>query len=426
MTTQVSIESLTSYDWVNEVKDSKSPADIVAMTELDYSEGVQQLKLCFSDGSSVVQSRRWRDEATHSNWVDMQSNNYELSMSMVERESFLLKETVCEPMKTGTDLDNFIRDIYHKDCFAEPTPALEAFFTEDEVRVAGQQWLKDNNLTVDQNNRLVPAVTPKDIEDLSLEFLKIDINLKGYMVEVKSKFQQVTSAFRAYSANAVRVKNFSYDAIKVRKTVASLQRVPYSVLVDLGIYCVPGQAVNYLGLLEVLERSGNASVESIDKDLKSFIAAVGYLVNNPQALSSARKTLGTPLVNLEPVKKQLSACFNTTNVTTLPYSQLVDRNDDWAEIKTRVDRLLDLYDGCAPKYVKELVDSVVNNLDNIYRSSMNGEEIATKQNLEVLSQWCFHCAELVEFYAAYTNVLRTLLVALNDSVEKISRVAKHY
>ena len=426
MTTQVSIESLTSYDWVSEEKDNKSTDDIVAMSELDYNQGVQQLKLCFSDGSSVVQSRRWRDDGLHGNWVDTHSNDFVASMSVVERDSFLLKETVCEPMKTGTDLNNFIREIYHQNCFSEETPSLEAFFSEDEVQARSQQWMEENNLAVDENNRLTQVVTPKDIEDLSLEFLKIDINLKGYMAEVKSKFQQVTNAFRAYSANAVRVKNFSYDAIKVRKTVASLQRVPYSVLVDLGIYCVPGQAVNYLGLLEVLERSGKASVESIDKDLKSFIAAVGYLVNNPQALSSARKTLGAPLVNLEPVKKQLSACFNTTNVTTLPYSQLVDRNDDWAEIKTRVDRLLDLYDGCTPKYVKELVDGVVNNLDNIYRSSMNGEEIATKQNLEVLSQWCFHCAELVEFYAAYTNVLRTLLVALNDSVEKISRVAKHY
>lgn len=122
MTTQVSIESLTSYDWVSEEKDNKSADDIVAMSELDYNQGVQQLKLCFSDGSSVVQSRRWRDDGLHGNWVDMHSNDFVASMSVVERDSFLLKETECEPMKTGTDLNNFIREIYHQNCFLEESP----------------------------------------------------------------------------------------------------------------------------------------------------------------------------------------------------------------------------------------------------------------------------------------------------------------
>jgi len=424
MTTETSLQSLTSYDWVNTLKDTKTIEDVVELSEQNYEEGVQRLKVVFSDGSSVIQTRRWRDDESHTGWVDCFGGDIRSAMAIVEKESFLLKENLCEPMKTGTDLDNFLRDIYNPQ-WQDVEVSSEAFCTEDEIEARAKQYLAENNLRVDENNLLGYDVDPDRIHELALEFRAIDTTVQGFMLAVKSKFQQVTNAFSAYSNNIVRVKNFNYDGIKVRKLAGNIQNVPYSLLVDFGVYCAPGQTVPYLNLLDTLQLVGKNSIDSIETDLKAFISAIGYLVNNPQALSGARKVLGTPSVDIGKMKSNLAKCFGNSSTTNVPYSLMVERNTDWSEIKTGCDKLLDLYDSCPPKSVKAMVDGVTANLDNIYRSTMNGEEIASKQNLEVLADWCFHAAQLVEFYAAFTNVLRTLMVAIDDSATKLTKFAKN-
>ena len=374
---------LTSYEWT--LKAGNDTPAIVRIAQDDYDNCEQVLLVFYSNGTVVQQRRDWslggyREDAYryHDEWLNEHSNaGFDASLSFIELNSTLLEEEVRENV------------------------ALEAYFLRPDT------------------------CSLEGIEQISLEFSNVFLTENRVVRAVTEKFENLSLQFQQFAVVRSRIKNFGFDGNQLRKLEYKLDLVQYTDLLDVKIFCAPGQVADHLTMLQALQESQKAAEAVIFEGIRPLRTYLGNLLNSRDGMHSVRSNSGIKITNPKKANARLMSALSESTQTERTYAELIRQQKDWSELRAGVDKLLSDYERINPDAMRqELGDlQVLLNAftDRLAQAEGSGIPAATaKATADVI----FELAQGVEFYAVYSTVLRAWFTALNDSVVKLVKLIR--
>lgn len=376
-------EEMTSYEWT--LKAGNDNPAIVRIAQDDYDDGVQTLVVFYSDGTVIQQRRDWTCNGqvndayrTHDLWLNEYSNGgFDTSLDYIEANSVVLEEERRENV------------------------AMEAYYlTPEQCSLEG-------------------------IAQISLEFSNVFLTENRVVKAISEKFTTLSQQFQQFSVSRSRIKNFGFNGNELRKLENKLGLVQYTDLLDVKIYCAPGQQADHLTMLEALLESQKAAEAVIYDGIRPLRVYLGHLLNSRDGMQSVRTNSGIKLANPAKANARLMSALSESTQTERTYSELIRRQTDWSELRKGVDGLLTSYESINPDIMRHELGELQVLLnaftDRLAAAEGSGIPAATaKATADVI----FDLAKGVEFYAAYSTVLRAWFVALNDSVTKLVKLIR--
>lgn len=374
---------LTSYEWT--LKAGNDTPAIVRIAQDDYDDGVQRLVVFYSDNTVVQQKRDWTQQGyvkdysrIHDVWLNEYADaGFDASLAFIEANSTVLEEEVRENV------------------------ALEAYFLRPET------------------------CSLEGIEQISMEFANTFLTENRVVRAVTEKFEHLSLQFQQFAVVRSRIKNFGFDGNQLRKLEHKLDLVQYTDLLDVKIFCAPGQVADHLTMLQALTESQKAAQAVIHDGIRPLRTYLGNLLNSRDGLQSVRSNSGIKIENPKKANARLMSALSESSQTERTYAELIRKQKDWSELRAGVDKLLSDYEAINPDVMrKELGElQVLLNAftDRLAQAEGSGIPAATaKATADVI----FELAQGVEFYAVYSTVLRAWFTALNDSVVKLVKLIR--
>lgn len=274
------------------------------------------------------------------------------------------------------------------------------------------------------NSRLNVAVESK-LKDAAKRMFS-DIFSVNTLDKLKSRVLTLATSAKKHNGLLVR---------KVDDRIRNwADRESYITIGDVTVYVPVGLNVTYVTYVSVLEEL-MTFLQHIDSDLiKPIQKELGAVTNNPDILASKSgfkfNTSKASILKLdiEEMTKKLSDCFDANSKdSTMPYKKAFARNSELEEVHKRTSNLLDQMKVSEPDKVHESVNSLfgtVESLVEVLKDNYGEDEMKKMDGTMVLSEVMYQAAKWVEFYGVVNNQLLMLSSAINDTEEKLLKIAK--
>ena len=411
----------TSYDWVAgaETPAMSSTGEYVALIQNQGFDGsVLTVRISYDTGVVKINKYKLTEDAYNDFLKVMEEGYPRIVIAYLNDYGTELESIVEENPKTGTELELYLQRVY----------SSEALLSDQELATRRHEFLANTNQRVTDENEVVTDLDLGDIEELSKTAvselsteLRVDLEACSRVVErVRGSFSRLVEGFKTFNRNRQTAAELGFENFSLKKVNATLKTVDYGKLVDLNLFCVPGQKVTYLALAEVLAEAFALLDKQYTLGFKPFKKWVACLVTNPQMLQSASASNTGVEVIPNSVKAKLADCFDSSNTTQAKYAKLVSRNADWEDLYQLTEKLSDLGLKLTPRTLRKETEELYQGLEQLANAidAIKGTA-CSKVVTERLADYCFQFSEFLEFYSISMNITHQLAVALKDSTAKI-------
>lgn len=368
---------LTSHDWTAKAQE---PA-ITEVNQDDYDDGIQEIYIEREDGQLVRQRRQW---------------------------------------------EGYDHDGYYEYCRRQPEPTAQERLSYIEDH---SELLDEEEVRGPENTQAVGAPTelPEGSEVISLEALEtLSMEFRQELLkDVSSAFKKLTNlgeVFRKFVARRHLRKEFQFDDYDFKRFASMVNKIPYSSMTDLRVFCPPGMSTTYLKLFTILVDAQKYGERTLNESLRPFKLWCGAAYNDPTKLQTIRKTEAFKLFSPDQISKQLASACSFQGTTTRPYGDCFERNGDWDGLQQKVEELFAHYPAVnvetfdqETKETARLVGMLTNKI------SLLGKDKVSQEVAEQLGASCFELARQIEFYAVYNTVMRSSLAALKDTMDHFDK-----
>lgn len=203
-----------------------------------------------------------------------------------------------------------------------------------------------------------------------------------------------------------------------------LSKTPYLDLAELPIPVPQGLKVTYLKLISTLEE-GVTRIEAIDNKLEEFTSYVANVLTNSEARLDTQnrdnyyRELQT---QRDVIYAGIGACFNTTGNTKIKFSNLVERNADWATVNNQAtdlaNRLNKINRSQLLKKAKHLNSLLVKVRDN---ARNGGFTMTSPEVVRSLAEGSFQMASELELYSVMYYRVTGLVTNLSQANELLKK-----
>lgn len=215
------------------------------------------------------------------------------------------------------------------------------------------------------------------------------------------------------------------------------RNIQYTDMAKVTLYVPSGLNVSYLEWLKVLEDCADETLSIEARVLDPFLSWVGLLVSDDSRFTSRRVRDGLTEIEfaeLDQLKRSIDKCFSRRVKDERPYGDLLDRNRDWDTVIERSNLLTERTARVRPReihkktlQVSEYLDTLSNHLadpDTVERFNNEYGKLFNRGIVETLADMTYRVAQEIEFFSVYVYYLETTSQAVEDSMEKMRKIAK--
>ena len=252
-------------------------------------------------------------------------------------------------------------------------------------------------------------------------------SLPNFVASVQSFFQNMVKSSPEFLV--IGEKLFS------QKLAAS--KIQYTDMAKVTLYVPSGLAVSYQEWLDVLAGAADAALTIESRVLDPMLTWVGLLTSDDSRFLNRRVKDGLgeiDFADLDKVKKDLAKCFNKRYKDERPYGELLSRNKDWDTIVGESNLLTERTARVRPsviyaktKQLSDYLDTLSKHLSDpstVEKFDTEFGKLFNRGIVSALADMTYRVAQEVEFFSVYVYYLETTAQAIEDSMSKVSKVAK--
>lgn len=206
---------------------------------------------------------------------------------------------------------------------------------------------------------------------------------------------------------------------------SALKGVGYLDLKDVLLPCPEGLQVSYLQYAQIIQEAQKTTSYLLEDCLYPFSAFISESLNYPDKMSSALRTSGVKLHNLDPLRKKINSAFDGVN-GELPYIKAIARNGEWDDLEKALAKILTTQKQTNDKLIAEKIDEIQTNLDTLITRMQDTNEKyrPSSELIGELSKLAYGLAEQVTFYAIVATSIESLCVSVEQAKSVIKSAAK--